>query len=154
MIMQGGREKKQIKFTEIRQISPMINTIKGVGIGYAITIIVLIAYALLLTYTELTEKNIPIVVMVTAIVSVLVAGYDSAKGNASKGWLWGMAAGLLYAIIIIIVGILSMSGKAVIDASTVGMLVMLIASGGLGGMIGINRNKPSKARSVKKTGAR
>jgi putative membrane protein (TIGR04086 family) len=149
--MQGERGKKPINFNEIKEIPPMINTLKGVAVGYAITIIVWIAYAILLTYTDLTEKYIPIVVTGTEIIAVLVAGYDSAKGNTTKGWLWGMAAGLIYAIIMIILGTITMRGNAPINLSTVVMLIMLVAGGGLGGMIGVNRSKGSKARIVKKT---
>lgn len=137
--MQDNSEKKSIRFKELKEISPMINILKAVMIAYAITVIVFIGYALLLTYTEMTEKYISIVVIVTTIVSVVVAGYDSARAVSSKGWLWGMTAGLIYAVISIIIGVVSMKGKIKIEFSTVAMLFMSICGGGLGGMIGINK---------------
>lgn len=137
--MQDDKDKKPMRFKEFQEISPMINTLKGVAIAYAITIIVFIAYAILLTYTQLTEKQIPMVVTITTIISVIVAGYDSAKSANSKGWLWGMTAGLIYAVILIIIGVITTKGNIKIEFSTVAMMIMAIAGGGLGGMIGINR---------------
>lgn len=137
--MQDDKDKRPMRFKEFQEISPMINTLKGVAIAYAITIIVFIAYAILLTYTQLTEKQIPIVVTITTIISVIVAGYDSAKSANSKGWLWGMTAGLIYAVILIIIGVITTKGNIKIEFSTVAMMIMAIAGGGLGGMIGINR---------------
>lgn len=136
--MQDDKDKKTMKFKEFQEISPMINTLKGVAIAYAITIIVFIAYAILLTYTQLTEKQIPIVVTITTIISVIVAGYDSGKTANSKGWLWGMTAGLIYAVILVIIGVLTTKGNIKIEFSTVAMMIMTVAGGGLGGMIGIN----------------
>lgn len=139
--MQDNNEKKTLKLKNFEGISPMINIIKCVAIAYAITIIIFIAYAIILTYTEFTEKQIPIVVIITIIISVMVAGYDSAKSANSKGWLWGMTAGLIYAVILIIIGVLSTKGNIEIEFSTIVMLIMSIAGGGLGGMIGINAKK-------------
>lgn len=139
--MQDKSEKKPNPFKDFHEISPMINVLKCVAIAYAITIIVFIAYAILLTYTEITEKQMPIVVTATTIFSVVVAGYDIAKSVDSKGWLWGMTTGLIYAVIIVIIGIVSTKGNIKIEVSTVAMMIMSVAGGGLGGMIGINRKK-------------
>lgn len=137
--MQDNSEKKTISFKEFKEISPMINVLKAVMIAYAITVIIFIGYAILLTYTQITEKYMSIVVIVTTIISVMLAGYDCAKAVNSKGWMWGMISGLIYAVISIIIGVVSMKGKIKIELSTVAMLFMSIACGGLGGMIGINK---------------
>jgi len=112
----------------------------GVAIGYAITCLVFISYALLLTYTSTTEENIPLVVTLTTIVSVLVAGFDAARSASSKGWLWGIIAGFTYALLL--VGIMSWIQQALImDSRTVTLLILSLAGGGLGGVIGINLKK-------------
>jgi len=109
----------------------------GVLIGYAITCIVFIGYGILLTYTSLSEANIPLVATTTCIVSVVLAGFDAAKGAANKGWFWGIAAGLLYAVIMVLIGIFI--NKAIImDARTATLIILCIAGGGLGGVLGIN----------------
>ncbi len=120
--------------------TPLVALLSGLGIGYAITCIIFIAYAILLTYTNITEKNIPIVVLATVVLSVLVAGYDAAKAVEKKGWLWGMLAGLLYAVIMILIG-LSVLRNFGLDGKMFTLLVLSLAGGGLGGIIGINFKK-------------
>lgn len=134
-------QKKSIKFKELKEISPMINVLKVVSIAYAITIIVFLGYAMLLTYTDITEKQMPIVVIATIGVSVILAGYDVAKSVNSKGWLWGMTSGLVYAVIAIIIEVIVTKGNIQINFSMIITIVMCVAGGGLGGMIGINRKK-------------
>lgn len=112
----------------------------GVVIGYAITCLVFISYALLLTYTAITEENISLVVTLTTIVSVLVAGFDAARGASSKGWLWGIVAGFSYAVIL--VGIMSwIQQSLILDSRAITLLILSLAGGGLGGVIGINLKK-------------
>lgn len=114
-------------------------TALGVGllVAYAITCIVFIAYAILITYTEMTTDSLNLVVTVTSIISALVAGYDAAKAAQRRGWLWGLIAGLLYALILVIIGYWIGQGFE-FDLRTVTTLLLSIAGGGLGGVIGIN----------------
>lgn len=117
--------------------SPVIALIKGISIAYALTAVIFIIYAILLTYTNINEKNIPLVVMITVVVSVLIAGFDAARGACKKGWLWGMGAGVIYAFIMIMIGI-CISPVFSFDTKTIMLLVLSIAGGGLGGIAGIN----------------
>lgn len=112
----------------------------GVLIAYAITCAVFIGYALLLTYTSLSEKNIVLVVTVTTVVSALVAGFDSGRGAKDKGWLWGIFAGFVYAIILLAIGAWVSKGFS-FDVRSITMLILSVAGGGLGGVLGINFKK-------------
>jgi len=112
----------------------------GIAIAYLITFIVFIVYALLLTYTEITEKNIPLVVMITVVFSVAIAGFNAARGADKKGWLWGMGAGLIYSAIMLLIGISAVPVFS-FGAKTIMIIVLSIASGGLGGIVGINAKK-------------
>lgn len=120
--------------------TPWVALLSGLGIGYAITCIIFIAYAIILTYTDTTEKNIPIVVTVTVVLSVLIAGYDAAKAVTKKGWLWGMLAGLLYAFIMFLIG-MSVIRNFGFSGKMLTLLVLSVAGGGLGGILGINLKK-------------
>lgn len=113
------------------------NVITGVLIAYAITCIVFIGYAILLTYTNITENNISLIVTITSIISVIVAGFDSAKEAEGRGWLWGMIAGLVYAVVLICI-MTWVQREFMIDSRAVTLLILSIAGGGLGGVIGIN----------------
>ncbi len=111
--------------------------LSGILIAYAITCIVFIGYAVLITYSSVTEQYIPIVVTVTSLISVIVAGFDASKGADSKGWMWGIIAGGIYAIILLCIGSWVNNGF-VMDSRTVTLVVLSVAGGGLGGVIGIN----------------
>lgn len=118
----------------------IITLLKANIVAYMITAIFFIGSALLLTYTSLPESSIPAIAIVTTIISVLVAGYDTAKGAPSKGWLWGLAAGLVYAVILIIVST-TVGKELMMTRNTATLLIMAGAGGTLGGMIGINVKK-------------
>jgi len=109
----------------------------GVMMGYAITCIVFLGYAMLITYTQMSERNLPMVVAITTLLSVMLAGFDAAKGATSRGWLWGMAAGLIYVVSLIVIMMVILPGFMV-DGRTVTVIVLSIAGGGLGGILGIN----------------
>jgi len=109
----------------------------GVMVGYAITCIIFLAYAMLITYTQMSERNLPMVIAVTTLLSVMIAGFDAAKGATSRGWMWGMIAGFVYAGVLGIIMMIMIPGFLV-DGRTVTVIVLAIAGGGLGGILGIN----------------
>ena len=109
----------------------------GVMMGYVITCIVFLAYAMLITYTQMSERNLPMVVAITTLLSVMIAGFDAAKGATSKGWLWGMIAGFVYVAIMGIIMVVMLPGFFV-DGRTITVIILSIAGGGLGGILGIN----------------
>lgn len=109
----------------------------GVLIAYAVTAIVFLGYAILITYTNVSERSLPMVVAITTVLSVMIAGFDAARGAASRGWLWGMVAGLVY--VLILAGIMLVFLPSFpIDGRTIVVCVLGIAGGGLGGVFGIN----------------
>jgi len=112
----------------------------GVLMGYAITCIVFLGYSMLITYTGMTERNLPMVVAITTLLSVMVAGFDAAKGADNRGWLWGMGAGLVYILILtgLMMGVLQ---RFAVDTRTVTSIVLALAGGGMGGILGINMKK-------------
>ena len=124
--MELGINKNQLKHLAI-----------GVMMAYAITSIVFLAFAMLVTYTDMSERSLPTVVAITTFLSVMVAGFDAAKGANHRGWLWGMGAGFTYVAIMAIIMVLAMPTFAV-DGRTLTVTVLGIAGGGLGGILGIN----------------
>jgi putative membrane protein (TIGR04086 family) len=105
--------------------------------GFAITAIVFLGYAMLITYTQLSERSLHTVVAVTTLLSVLVAGFDAARGAPYKGWLWGMGAGFLYIAVLAIIMVIMLPDFGV-DGRTVLVLGLAVVGGGLGGILGIN----------------
>jgi len=120
--------------------SPLLYILKGTSIAYAITLLVFIVYSMLLTYTDMTEENLSTVVMITVVISVLVSGFDTAKGVKSRGLIWGLIAGLVYSGIMIIVGFCVVPDYKLSTTSLIN-LILGLAGGGFGGIIGINFKK-------------
>ncbi len=133
-------DKKNKKNIKIENISVFSGIIKGLGIGYAITAAIFIIYACLITYTQMTEKNIHIIVMLTTTISVLAAGITTASGAEKRGWLYGMLSGFLYVVIMIMIGVI-ISPTVKLGSKTFMLAVLSLAGGGLGGIIGINIKK-------------
>lgn len=114
--------------------------LKGLGAAYALTVLVFIVYAVILTYTDISEKNIDTVVMVTTVVSVLLAGFDSARCAEKRGWLYGILSGIIYVSIMFIIGFCVVPDYTLTYENLM-MLVLGICGGGLGGIIGINMKR-------------
>ena len=112
----------------------------GVLIAYAVTCIVLIVTAVLLTYTNLSESSVPLIVTITCVVAVFIAGFDAGRVSSEKGWLWGLAAGGIYALLLICV-LTWVAGGFSFDARKLTLIVLSIAGGGFGGIVGINFKK-------------
>ncbi|MCL2199842.1 MAG: TIGR04086 family membrane protein [Defluviitaleaceae bacterium] len=112
----------------------------GILMAYCITAIVFLGYAILITYTNVSERSLPMVVAITTVLSVMVAGFDAARGAESRGWIWGMVAGFVYVVI------MAIFMAVLIPEFSVGMravttFLLAIAGGGLGGIFGINMRK-------------
>ena len=112
----------------------------GVLMAYVITCIFFIGTALALTYSSLSEEMVPTIMLAAVALSVVVAGFDAARGADKNGWLWGMAAGLIYAVILICIETWVSNGL-MIDSRTITSVALAIAGGGFGGVIGINFRK-------------
>lgn len=121
--------------------NPILIVLKGAIIGFAVTAVIFTVYALMLTYTSMTGENMSLVVTLSIIFSAFISGFISSKKMTEKGWLWGITSGLIYGVLVIIAGVLTIEENLEIGADMVTMLVMCLGAGGLGGMIGINMRK-------------
>ncbi|MDO4300697.1 MAG: TIGR04086 family membrane protein [Clostridia bacterium] len=117
--------------------SPVIALFKGILISYIITMLVFIIFALLITYTDISEKHIGTVIRITTAIVCILSGFITA-GSANKGGLiWGIISGISYVIIMCIVGYLLLPDYS-ITSKLIVSLMLAVAGGGLGGVVGIN----------------
>ena len=128
------------KSNNAKSNSAIISLTKGAIFAYLLTAVVFVVYGLLLTYTETTEKNIQIVVMITTVISVLIGGIIASKGVDSNGLFFGMLVGVVYALIMIMVGLCILPVMK-ITSKMIMIIVLSISAGGIGGIIGINTKK-------------
>lgn len=114
--------------------------IKGILISSMVFVFFLIAVAILITYTSLSESIIPITTTILLIVTAIINGIYVAGRRKRKGWLNGMLSGCLYFVVIIFFSWVFASGFA-LKISLIYKGVIILASSSVGGMIGVNLNK-------------
>ncbi|MBO5145915.1 MAG: TIGR04086 family membrane protein [Lachnospiraceae bacterium] len=114
----------------------LVALLKCLMAAYLITGVLLAAVAGLLYKFSLGENAIDISIIVIYCVSSLLAGLFFSKGASSRRFLWGMAAGAAYFLIICAVSAVTEPGFNPISNSCITTLFICLGSGMLGGMLG------------------
>lgn len=114
----------------------LIALLKCLLAAYLITGILLVAVAGLLYKFSLGENVVDIAIIVVYCVSSLLAGLFFSKGAASRRFLWGLAAGAMYFLVICAVTFAVEGQIHLMSNSSVTTLFICTGSGMLGGMLG------------------
>lgn len=116
----------------------LLNIFKGIGISFVLTVILLLIFSLILTYTNVQENTInPVVTIITAI-SILVG---SSIGNIKikkNGLINGGIMGGLYMMIIYLISSI-LNWKFELNLQSIIFIVIGVIFGILGGIIGVNK---------------
>ena len=104
--------------------------------AYVVTGVLLVAVAGLLYKFSFGENVVDIGIIVIYCISSLLAGLFFSKGAASRRFLWGMAAGASYFLVMCAVSAVAEPDFAPFSNSCVTTLFICLGSGTLGGMIG------------------
>ena len=107
--------------------------------AFAVTVVLVLAFALVLCYTDIDEVWIGRGARIISVFSVALAGALCARGGKSGGWLIGGISGAAYMVILYAVGYL-VFGRLELDADAVVKLIYGVVAGIVGGIIGINLN--------------
>ena len=118
----------------------IIRIIKGSLLSIIVSVIFLIVFAMLLTYTSLSENTITPVVLAIVGLSILLGSYLSTKKINKKGILNGAMVGVIYMLILYIISSVIFMDFS-INASSIIMIVCGIIAGIIGGIVGVNTNK-------------
>lgn len=114
------------------------NIAKGVGIALITTFLLLLIFAILLTYTQISENIInPVIIIITAI-SILIG---SSIGNIKlqkNGLVNGALIGGIYMITIYLISSI-LNWKFGLEIQSIIMIVVGMIFGVLGGIIGVNK---------------
>lgn len=111
--------------------------LRSVGIAYLSTIGILALFAALLTYTNLSDIFITAGLVLTAIISNIIAGILISKKARNRGWINGAVGGCVYVVLLYFIGAIFF-GNVGIGSGTLMMLAICLFSGAIGGIIGIN----------------
>lgn len=121
----------------------LVNVFKNILIAYALSLFLLLIFAIMLTYTTIPESSITMVVLVVSIIGILYGAKLSASKAKSRGWLIGSVTGLLYMFILYLVSILA-NNRPILDMHVLFVFVIGLIAGAVGGVIGINFKKSEK----------
>ena len=133
--------EKVIKNNVITEESEMkkkiVSIIKGCAISIILSIILLTIFALLLTYTTISENTIvPVVLTITGI-SILAGSTVSSRKIKKNGLICGGAIGLIYILFLYLASSICFVGFSISMYSII-MLIVGIITGVIGGIIGVN----------------
>lgn len=114
------------------------NIAKGVGISLLTTFILLLIFASILTYTDISETIMnPVIIMITAI-SILIGSSIGNKKIKKNGLVNGALIGGIYIVTIYLISSI-LNWKFGLAIQSVIMIVIGMIFGILGGIIGVNK---------------
>lgn len=133
-------EKDSIITEESEFKKNSIRIIKGSLFAVIASAILLLIFAVLLCYTNLSENTmLPVILVITGI-SILIGSMISTRKIRKNGILNGGMVGLIYIIILYLISSLFLAGFSLTFNSFI-MLVVGIVTGMIGGIIGVNTNR-------------
>lgn len=113
-----------------------IYVMESLVISYIVTGIFLCVLAFVMYQMKSGTKIAGIGVTATYILASMIAGWIAGRKIGKRKFLWGLAAGLLYFLILSIVSMAIHSGGTIISAEKLTVLLLCAAGGTLGGMLG------------------
>ena len=115
----------------------IIRIIRGSVISIIVSLILLLIFAIILTYTSIQENTINPVIIIISGVSILIGSGISTLKIKKNGLLNGSLVGLIYIITLYILSSITGAGFSANMYSAIMMLVCVI-TGMIGGVIGVN----------------
>ncbi len=115
--------------------NPVNAIFAAVFVMFIISGLLLLVLALLLYKMELSESVVKIGVVVIYVVSGLLGGFLMGKIMREQKYLWGLAAGAIYFVVLFVASALVKGGFDMDIAKVVTTLILCAASGMAGGMV-------------------
>ena len=129
---------------KVKEVAPegtksnIIRILKGTGLAIIITLVLLMIYSMLLTYTNINEKTMKVTIIIITAISILIGSFVSSSNIKKNGLTNGALVGLIYILAIYLLsGIISQNFT--LSIYSVIMIIASIVAGAVGGIIGVNR---------------
>ncbi|MEE0944871.1 MAG: TIGR04086 family membrane protein [Clostridia bacterium] len=113
-------------------------TLKGAILSLLVTFMLSTLLAALVCYGDVPDNAIIALIFFIAALSCMTGAYAISKALGSKGLLTGAGMSILYYIVLYLVSVILNKGVAA-NTHMLIMLVAVIASGMLGGVLGMPR---------------
>ena len=114
-----------------------VHIFEGVLRGFFLTLMLLIIYAIIVTYGNVGDSFKNVSLLVISMISVLYACIYASKKIGKKGYLVGLLVSLFYMLIVYIISVIT-GGSPSIGAASLIRLALCLFVGMLSGMLGIN----------------
>ncbi len=111
--------------------------IKGIFFGYLLTLICYFILGGIIYFTNFSEKIIPIVITIVSIINIAIAGFYVSSNTTSKGWLKGGIVGLLYILILLVIGRFIIPDYGLSSSGLIKLIIGFVI-GSIGGIIGVS----------------
>jgi putative membrane protein (TIGR04086 family) len=92
--------------------------------------------SLLLWSSGLREENLSRYVYVVHAIAAILGGLVAGKRSGKRGWYHGGITGIIYGLLIMIIGFLALDSH--LRAGDLALLTTVFASAAIGGMFGVN----------------
>lgn len=115
----------------------IIRIFKGVISAFIITLISIFIFAVLLTYTDISERVIPIVIIALTFISILIGTIIEIRKITRNGMLNGGIIGGIYVTLLYIISSIVNTGFT-FNIYTILMIIGGTIAGIIGGIIGVN----------------
>lgn len=123
---------------KVKENNTIAIIVKGIGISLLITVIALIIFSIILTYTNIEENVINPVIMIITAISILIGSSIENTKLKKNGLINGGMIGGCYILIIYLISSI-LNWKFSLNVNSIIMIVAAIIFGILGGIIGVNR---------------
>lgn len=114
-----------------------IRILKGLIISFVVTLVSIFIFSIILTYSNISEKIIPIVIIILTFISILIGTIIGVRKISKNGMLNGAIIGGVYVVLLYFISSLLNTGFA-LNTYTIVMIIAGIVSGIIGGIIGVN----------------
>ena len=114
--------------------------LKGTMISMILTVVLLLIFATILTYTNVGENTIPAVIIVITAISLLTGSTIVSRKVRKNGLLNGAIIGMTYLMMIYLISSI-IGGKFNVTFQSIIMICVGIIFGILGGIVGVNTKR-------------
>lgn len=115
----------------------LVRVLKGSVASIVITLVLLLIYSALLTYTSINENTMPIFIIAITAISILAGSLISSLNIKKNGLANGALVGLIYILVIYLLSSI-ISANFSLNMYSIIMMIASVIAGAIGGIIGVN----------------
>ncbi|GIP39227.1 membrane protein [Paenibacillus sp. J31TS4] len=116
--------------------SPILS---GLLYAFVVMSIAAVVTSLILMLTDQKEDALPTYAYIIHAVALLLGGWVAGKRAEMKGWYYGAVLGVIYALVVILIGFLGFDKG--LDLQTLLFTCLSFGVGAIGGILGVNTRK-------------